>query len=197
MNSREPVRGARTRADRVLKLQSTSIPLHPTTFLTTPTNRIVLFGFVSLPQAILHDSQAATCWSATPLRTLASCNGSCGRQIRPLGPDARTYGTLITFELDRLPHNRGVFQTRRLSDHRLTYLDYEGHISGNRGQVVRLDRGLYHELHVQEAHDSERRFQYELKGARLTAVLACDQPLFLVPFARPVELEALQWDWHD
>ena len=31
----------------------------------------------------------------------------------------------------------------RLADHRLAYLDYEGPVSGNRGSVVRLDRGTY------------------------------------------------------
>jgi hypothetical protein len=32
---------------------------------------------------------------------------------------------------------------RALGDHRSRYLDYEGAISGNRGEVRRLDRGLY------------------------------------------------------
>ncbi len=39
--------------------------------------------------------------------------------------------------------------THRLKDHRLEYLDYEGHISGNRGQVYRIDRGRYREFHIQ------------------------------------------------
>jgi hypothetical protein len=34
----------------------------------------------------------------------------------------------------------------RLPDHRLTYLDYEGPISGNRGTVTRIDRGDYRQI---------------------------------------------------
>lgn len=105
-------------------------------------------------------------------------------------------GSLITFELDRLPSAVGLFATRRLSDHRLTYLDYEGHISGNRGEVIRLDRGRYHEAHLEDVHQ-ERRFRYELHGARLNATIAADQPLLFLPFGQPVHLEAVHWDWHD
>jgi len=32
---------------------------------------------------------------------------------------------------------------RALADHRLTYLDYEGEVSGGRGTVRRLDRGRF------------------------------------------------------
>ena len=35
---------------------------------------------------------------------------------------------------------------RALSDHRRIYLDYEGEISGNRGQVRRVDMGTYRTL---------------------------------------------------
>lgn len=34
-------------------------------------------------------------------------------------------------------------QARRIGDHRRAYLDYEGPVSGNRGQVRRVDRGTY------------------------------------------------------
>jgi hypothetical protein len=34
----------------------------------------------------------------------------------------------------------------RLADHRLTYLDYEGPVSGDRGSVRRLDAGTFCEL---------------------------------------------------
>ncbi|MCC6511178.1 MAG: hypothetical protein IT423_18905 [Pirellulaceae bacterium] len=105
-------------------------------------------------------------------------------------------GTLLTLELDRIPSGEGMFQTRRLADHRLAYLDYEGHVSGNRGQVYRLDRGRYRELQDHNAQH-ERRFQYELTGSRLKALIAADQPLIFLPFAKLVELQALQWDWHD
>ena len=35
---------------------------------------------------------------------------------------------------------------RRIADHRRAYLDYEGPVSGNRGSVTRVDRGVYHLL---------------------------------------------------
>ena len=35
---------------------------------------------------------------------------------------------------------------RRLADHRAAYLDYEGEISGGRGTVRRVDRGVYEPL---------------------------------------------------
>ena len=106
-------------------------------------------------------------------------------------------GTLVTFELDKLPNGPALFKSRRLADHRLTYLDYEGHISGNRGQVFRLDRGRYQELHPGDAPNAERRFRYHLVGQRLEATICADQPLFLLPFGLPVELEAIDWNWHD
>jgi len=34
-------------------------------------------------------------------------------------------------------------RAKRLADHRRAYLDYEGPVSGNRGQVKRHDRGTY------------------------------------------------------
>ena len=39
-----------------------------------------------------------------------------------------------------------------LADHRLAYLDYEGPLSENRGQVTRVDRGEY--TTIQEADDA-------------------------------------------
>ncbi|MFO1066342.1 MAG: hypothetical protein U0892_20995 [Pirellulales bacterium] len=50
-------------------------------------------------------------------------------------------GTLLTFELERLPNGPGTVIAKRLADHRMAYLDLEGHVSGNRGHVIRLDRG--------------------------------------------------------
>lgn len=114
-------------------------------------------------------------------------------------------GVLVTFELERLPSNTGPFTARRLADHRLTYLEYEGHISGNRGQVVRLDRGRYREHNIDDASKAtvnetgkdERPFRYELHGQRLNAIVACDQPIHLLPFGRLIHLHAVQWLLHD
>jgi hypothetical protein len=60
-------------------------------------------------------------------------------------------GALMTWSLAELPANwrtpqgDGVIELEaaRLPDHRLSYLDYEGHVSGDRGQVKRIDRGDY------------------------------------------------------
>lgn len=51
--------------------------------------------------------------------------------------------TLRTWAIDA-PIVPGVdLPARMLADHRLTYLNYEGTISGGRGQVRRIDRGSY------------------------------------------------------
>src|SRR5688572_28990535 len=52
-------------------------------------------------------------------------------------------GSLVTFELTRLPPEPGMFEAQRLPDHRLHYLEFEGDIEGNRGHIVRLDRGRW------------------------------------------------------
>lgn len=106
-------------------------------------------------------------------------------------------GALVTFELDRLPAGPGLFETKRLADHRLAYLEYEGHISGNRGQVIRLDRGRYHEVDLHESLRTDARFEYHLTGQRLTAVLCANQPVYMFPFAQVIHLRALTWEWHD
>lgn len=56
-------------------------------------------------------------------------------------------GRLLTWELSTLPIATvtTTFQSlgiRRLADHRLLYLDFEGHISGDRGYVRREDAGF-------------------------------------------------------
>lgn len=50
---------------------------------------------------------------------------------------------LWTWRLEQLPRLGVPLPAQRLPDHRLIYLDYEGPVSGNRGRVVRLDRGVY------------------------------------------------------
>jgi hypothetical protein len=70
-------------------------------------------------------------------------------------------GTLVTWAIDS-PIRPGVeLPARRLADHRLAYLDYEGAISGGRGRVSRIDRGVYH-----VAAWSDRCIRVELRGAR-------------------------------
>lgn len=57
-------------------------------------------------------------------------------------------------------------------DHRLLYLDYEGPISGKRGQVVRWDEGIFQWLDVQVTE-----WRISLTGRRLRGILSlrfCD-----------------------
>ena len=51
---------------------------------------------------------------------------------------------------------------RALGNHRKSYLDYEGEISGNRGKVRRLDAGTYRVLVW-----SDRHVRVEVTGAQL------------------------------
>ena len=52
-------------------------------------------------------------------------------------------GTLMTWQLSREPVDASSFPqpARRIGDHRIAYLDYEGTVSGDRGHVKRIDRG--------------------------------------------------------
>lgn len=57
-----------------------------------------------------------------------------------------------------------------LPDHRLAYLDYEGPVSGNRGEVRRWDRGEYALV-----DESETRLEIRLKGAILNGTVFLEQ----------------------
>ncbi len=50
--------------------------------------------------------------------------------------------SLATWSIDVLPISE-VVHARRIADHRLAYLDYEGPVSRNRGVVSTIDRGEY------------------------------------------------------
>jgi len=50
-------------------------------------------------------------------------------------------GKLLTWQLPEVPAAGQRYPARRLADHRLVYLDYEGPVSGNRGWVERVDGG--------------------------------------------------------
>ncbi len=71
-------------------------------------------------------------------------------------------GALATWQLDSLPGDSPAHQpieARKLPDHRLTYLSYEGSVTGNRGQVQRADHGTY-EL----VDQSPSRWEFRLQG---------------------------------
>jgi hypothetical protein len=50
---------------------------------------------------------------------------------------------LKTWRLDTDPTSAGLIQATPLPVHRLHYLEYEGPVSGGRGEVHRWDRGTY------------------------------------------------------
>jgi hypothetical protein len=56
-------------------------------------------------------------------------------------------GVLLTWTLAERPTADGVDGSKivatKVVDHRLAYLDYEGHVSGDRGYVSRVDAGTF------------------------------------------------------
>ena len=51
-------------------------------------------------------------------------------------------GHLLTWAISQVPGQQST-KCKRLADHRLAYLDYEGSISNNRGIVSQYDKGEY------------------------------------------------------
>ena len=72
------------------------------------------------------------------------------------------HGVLKTWALPEPPRPGVEIQCEALGDHRLAYLDYEGPISGDRGSVVRWDRGEY-----AVGEQSETRWVITLAGQKL------------------------------
>ena len=68
-----------------------------------------------------------------------------GHEDRPLHWDLmfEWHDSLRTWALACEPRAGVEIAARRLSDHRLAYLDYEGPVSGDRGSVRRWDAGTY------------------------------------------------------
>ncbi|MBX9791968.1 MAG: hypothetical protein K2Y37_23845 [Pirellulales bacterium] len=52
-------------------------------------------------------------------------------------------GVLRTWALERAPDSAADQIAEQLPDHRIAYLDYEGPVSGDRGEVTRWDAGEY------------------------------------------------------
>jgi hypothetical protein len=86
---------------------------------------------------------------------------------------------LRTWRLLSLPETGKPIQAEAIFDHRIFYLDYEGPISGNRGHVVRRDRGTFTWL---EQH--EERVEVELAGEALAGrlVLSLQGPVWQALF---------------
>ncbi len=78
--------------------------------------------------------------------------------------------SLETWALAEEPRIGGTQTVERLANHRKAYLDYEGPVSGHRGQVTRWDRGSYR---LEQSSDSRRVAR--LHGARLRCVVWLEQ----------------------
>jgi hypothetical protein len=76
---------------------------------------------------------------------------------------------LRTWRLAAPPEARAVVAAEPSFDHRLAYLDYEGPVSGDRGQVRAWDRGTFAWLHREETGIAVR-----LEGVRLRGILVLE-----------------------
>ena len=77
-------------------------------------------------------------------------------------------GVLRTWRLPRAPSTTEPIEAIPLGDHRLAYLDYEGPVSGGRGQVRRWDRGEFELLSAAEGES----IRVELRGEKVRGVVA-------------------------
>src|SRR4051812_9766631 len=70
---------------------------------------------------------------------------------------------LRTWRLLRAPDSEGSIDAEPLPDHRLQYLDYEGPVSGGRGEVRRWDHGQFVSL-----SETPSRIEIQLRGEVLS-----------------------------
>lgn len=77
---------------------------------------------------------------------------------------------LRTWRLTRPPQSGEAFDATVVFDHRLFYLDYQGPISGGRGNVVRWEWGTFKELEMNAS-----RLAVHLTGERLAGVLVLER----------------------
>jgi len=77
---------------------------------------------------------------------------------------------LLTWALDRLPTAGSSVEAERLPDHRLMYLDYEGPVSGDRGNVRRVDAGDFTWIEQQP-----RGYKALVRGQMLAGRLVIEQ----------------------
>jgi len=78
---------------------------------------------------------------------------------------------LMTWQLFRDPMTPGPWpiEAGRIGEHRKAYLEYEGPVSGNRGNVTRVESGTY-ELQAAGAD----RWTVELRGERLVGAFVLE-----------------------
>lgn len=79
---------------------------------------------------------------------------------------------LKTWALPQPPQPGMEIECDALDDHRMTYLDYEGPLSGERGSVTRWDRGAYL---LERQSDTE--WVVFLEGEKITGEVSIRRPV--------------------
>lgn len=76
-------------------------------------------------------------------------------------------GSLRTWRLLQEPDSGGDIPAEPLGLHRIGYLDYEGPVSGNRGEVIRWDAGEFTVI-----EETDERWRVCLSGRKLKGIAA-------------------------
>jgi hypothetical protein len=84
-----------------------------------------------------------------------------------------TDNTLKTWSLDEEPGYDRVISAVRIADHRREYLDYEGPLSQDRGNVTRFDHGSYTLI-----SEDDTGLLLEMRGSRLQGIVELKNNLF-------------------
>ena len=85
-------------------------------------------------------------------------------------------GVLATWKFEEFPASTSPSMTcDRLADHRLLYLDFEGPLSKNRGNVIRVDRGECRILHWAAERMALQFTGEKLRGGFELATIASTQ----------------------
>ncbi len=79
-------------------------------------------------------------------------------------------GALRTWRLSQEPDSDDPIDAEPLADHRIAYLDYEGPVSGGRGEVHRWDRG-----HFELIAWTADRVVTRMSGTRLKGIASLDR----------------------
>ncbi|GIW90249.1 MAG: hypothetical protein KatS3mg109_0681 [Pirellulaceae bacterium] len=96
-------------------------------------------------------------------------------------------GVLKTWELIALWEDQKSVTARRLPDHRLDYLEYEGPVSSGRGTVRAVDRGTFETLAHDQHHWLVRLDGGRYKGTLLVTVLDKSRQWWSVRFCAATE----------
>jgi hypothetical protein len=91
-------------------------------------------------------------------------------------PDLNAEHRLITFRVVDRPDLCGSFTAQKSPDHRAIYLDYEGELSGGRGEVSRVAEGKV--MHLSRGAD-ELRATVKWDGCMRTYIAHCQDGVWL------------------